>query len=89
MRTVWSKDWSSSKQPRKQRKYAFKAPPHIKHKKLRAPLSKELKKRYKKSALGVRVGDEVKILKGDFKGKTGKVDKVVKKSEAVVKARKI
>jgi large subunit ribosomal protein L24 len=84
MKQEWSRNWNSSRQPRKQRKYQYNAPAHVKQRKMRAPLSKELKTKHKRKQLGVRVGDEVTIMKGDFKGKTGKVEKIMKKNEAVV-----
>ena len=49
---------------------------HIKHKMVGAPLSSELKKEYSIRTLPVRKGDTVKVLRGDSKGKTGKVTKV-------------
>ena len=64
MKTDWNKNWKSSKQPRKQRKYRHNAPLHIRNKMMAAPLSKELKTKYKKRNITVRVGDKVKILKG-------------------------
>ena len=65
-----------SKKPRKQRKFLKKAPLHLRRKMISAHLSKELKKQYQRRSFPVRVGDEVKILRGEFKGKTGKVKKV-------------
>ena len=73
---AWSKLWKSSSQKRKQRKYAFKAPLHIKHKMLGSSLSKELRKEHKVRSVPVRKGDTVKITTGQFKGKSGKVTKV-------------
>ncbi len=65
-----------SKIPKKQRKALYQAPLHIRQKLIHAHLSKELRKQYGKRNLGLRKGDEVKILRGDFKGKTGKVSDV-------------
>jgi large subunit ribosomal protein L24 len=65
--------WKSSKQPRKQRKYLFNAPLHVKHKLLAAPLVKTLQQKYKKSNVSVRTGDIVKIMRGQFKGQRGKI----------------
>lgn len=66
-----------SKQPRKQRRWLFKTIRlHERHKLLRATLSKELRKKYGKRSLRVRVGDKVKIMRGDFKGNVGKVVEV-------------
>ena len=65
-----------SKKPRKQRKFLYNAPLHIRRKMISSHLSKELREKYKKRSIPVRVGDEVKVLRGKFKGKTGKVKKV-------------
>jgi len=72
----WSKYWKSSKSPRKQRKYRKHAPLHIRHKFLSANLSKELRKKYGKRSLSLRKDDIVKIMRGKFKGKTAKVERV-------------
>jgi len=39
-------------------------------------LSKELRKKYGKRSFPVVKGDNVKILRGEFKGKIGRVDKI-------------
>lgn len=80
MRRKFSKKWKSSKQPRKQRKYAANAPLHLKRKLLSVNISKELRKKYEKRNLPVRKGDVVKIMRGKFKGKSGKVSEVRTKS---------
>lgn len=72
----WSKSWKSSKKPRKQRKYVYSMPLHIRNTLMSAPLSKELRKKYGRRSLSVRVGDRVKILRGQFKKRTGKISKV-------------
>ncbi len=79
----WSSKWKASKQPRKQRKYRYMAPLHIKHKLVSAHLSKELRLRYGKRALPLRKGDEVQIMVGKFKGHKGKVERIDLKSEKV------
>jgi len=43
---------------------------------LAAPLSKELRERYKFKTLEVRKGDTVTIMRGDFRGVEGKVNEV-------------
>ena len=65
-----------SKKPSKQRKAFYQAPLHKKHKFLAAHLSKELKKQWKRRSLSLRKGDEVKVMRGKFKGTSGKVSKV-------------
>jgi|YelNatPaOPRAMG01_1025707.scaffolds.fasta_scaffold35988_2 large subunit ribosomal protein L24 len=72
----WSREWVSSKQPRKQRKYRYKAPLHIRQKFVSAHLSKILRERFGRRSLIVRKGDEVKILRGEGKGHKGKVERV-------------
>ena len=81
--TKWSRTWVRSKKPRKQRKYIYNAPLHIKRRMMAAPLSEELKKEYKINALPVRKGDTVKIMRGDFKGQVGKITKVMVKKMRV------
>ncbi len=76
MRKDFSSSWIASSQPRKQRKYRYEAPLHIKHKFLSAHLSKELRAKHKKRSLPVRVGDEVLVMRGTFANKKGKVAKV-------------
>lgn len=86
MRKKWSKSWKSSKQPRKQRKYRYNAPLHIRHKMMAAHLSKELRQKYKKRSMPVRKGDKVKVLRGQFKGKIGEIEEVdMKKYKVYIK----
>lgn len=73
MKSSFSTSWLSSVQPRKQRKYRYNAPLHIKHKFLSAHLSKELRKKYGKRSLPLRKGDEVLVMRGHFKKKKAKV----------------
>lgn len=83
MKKLFSTHWKSSKQPRKQRKYQYNAPLHIKHKFLGSHLSKELIKKYSKRSIPVRKGDTVKVLVGQYKGKSGKIEKVFVKKTRV------
>jgi large subunit ribosomal protein L24 len=76
MEKAFSTHWNSSVQPRKQRKYRHNAPLHIKSKFLAAHLSKELRGKYSTRSIRVRSGDEVKVMRGQFAGKTGKVERV-------------
>lgn len=73
MKKTFSTRWKSSKQTRKQRKYQARAPLHIRHKFLSANLSKELRKKIGRRSLELRKGDNVKIMRGEFKKKTGKI----------------
>jgi large subunit ribosomal protein L24 len=72
----FSKSWISSKKPNKQRKYRFNAPLNIRGSFLNAHLSKELHEKYGIRALRVRVGDKVRIMRGQFKKQEGKVEEV-------------
>jgi large subunit ribosomal protein L24 len=66
-------------QPRKQRKQLFQAPLHIRYKQFSAPLSPELKASHNIRSIPVRVGDTVRIMRGDRKGFEGKVTGVDRK----------
>lgn len=76
MKSSYSTSWKSSTQPRKQRKYAYNAPYHVKGKLLSAHLSKELSDKYNTRSVRVRTGDTVKIMRGSHAGKEGKVERV-------------
>ena len=65
-----------SKKPSKQRKFLYQAPLHIRHKLLSAHLSKELRKEWNRRSLSLRKGDEVKVMKGKFKGTKGKISRI-------------
>jgi large subunit ribosomal protein L24 len=69
-----------SKLPRKQRKDLYKAPLHRRQKRVVSPLSAELKEKYGKRNVQVRRGDTVRMLRGDFTGHEGKVEKVILKT---------
>jgi len=73
---AFSAHWKSSKQPRKQRKYRFRAPLHVRHAMMAAPLSKALRKKYKKRNMPVRKGDRVRIMVGKHKKQTGVIGHV-------------
>ena len=72
----WIKSWRKSKKPKKQHKYIAQAPLHIKGDFLASHVSKELRQKYKRRSLRVKKGDKVKIMRGNFKGKIGKVERV-------------
>lgn len=83
MKKKFSMAWIKSTQPRKQRKYRSNAPLHTKQKFLGCHLSKDLIKKYGKRSITIVQGDKVKILRGQFKGKDGKVDRVSVKQTKV------
>ncbi len=84
MKKSYSKSWKASRQPRKQRLYLYNAPEHIQGKSMKSTLSKTLRKRLGKRSLRVRKNDKVKILRGMFKGKEGKVDRVIVRDRKVI-----
>ena len=76
MKKDFSIHWVASRQPRKQRKYRANAPLHIRRKLMSANLSKTLKQSHGKKNFPLRKDDKVKIMKGEFKKKTGKIESV-------------
>lgn len=85
MNQKFSKSWKESKQPGKQRKYRANAPLHIRKKFVSVHLSKDLRKKIGKRNIAVKKDDKVKIMRGKFKGKEGKIMKVdTKKSKVTI-----
>lgn len=82
MKQQFSKTWNSSKQPRKQRKYLYNLPQHLKHRLMSAHLSEALQKQHGKRSIPVKKNDMVKVMKGKFRGKTGKINSVSTKKLA-------
>lgn len=54
----------------------YKAPLHKKSSHISAILSKDLRTKYKRRNARVKVGDVVKVMRGEFKDVEGKVNKV-------------
>jgi len=80
---IMKKISEKAQQPRRQRKARYNAPLHIRHKFMSAPLSEELRDKYGKRSLPLRKGDMVKVMRGDDKGKEGKVRSVDLKNEEI------
>lgn len=76
----FSKAWKKSKKPIKKRKYKRNAEYHLKSSFMSVNLSKELRAKYKTRNISIRKDDTVKVLRGSFKGKTGKVTGVDRKN---------
>ncbi|MEK6950997.1 MAG: 50S ribosomal protein L24 [Nanoarchaeota archaeon] len=74
---------SGSGQPRRQHKSHALAPLHQRQKFLHVHLAAELRKKYRRRALQVRVGDKVKVLRGQFAKKEGAVERVSLRWEQV------
>ena len=77
----FSTSWKASSQPRKQRKYRYNAPLHVRQKLVHVHLSKELRQKHGSRAMQVRKGDKVKVLRGKFRKQEGKVERVELKRE--------
>ncbi len=84
MKKKFSTKWVGSRQPRKQRKYVANAPLHIRHDFISGHLSKELRKKYSRRSFPIRKDDEIKIMRGEFRGKKGKIEEVDTKNSRVV-----
>ena len=80
----FSTAWKSSTQPRKQRKYRHNAPLHLKQNMMAVHLSADLRKKYGKRNIQLRKGDKVKVMRGKFSKKEGKVERINLKREKVV-----
>ncbi|MBR9678373.1 MAG: 50S ribosomal protein L24 [Nanoarchaeota archaeon] len=80
----WNKNWKKSGKPTKKRKYARNAPEHVTRKLMSAHLSKPLAQKHGTRSFPPRKGDKIKIMIGDFKGTTGKIEKVLYKKRKVL-----
>jgi large subunit ribosomal protein L24 len=61
----------------------YQAPHHFKSKQLGSMLSKELQEKYHKPSVRVIEGDNVKVMRGEFKGIEGKVTQVSSEKNGV------
>ena len=62
-----------TKQPRKQRKRLYRMPLHKRGKQMSVRLADALRKDVKKRNVPVVKGDKVKVMRGKYKGKEGKI----------------
>ena len=83
MKQVFSPQWKSSKNRSKQRKYVANAPFHTRGNFLSTQLSKTLKQKHGINATRIRKGDKVKVMRGQFKSKTGTIDSIDLKASRV------
>ncbi len=79
----WNKSWKGSAQVRKQRAYVRNAPLHVRGDFVAAHLQKDMRQRYGCRSLRLRPGDKVKVVRGAFRNKTGKVDRINVKEQKV------
>ena len=70
-------------QPTKQRKRLFQASLHERYRRFSAPLTPSLKASHKTNSTPVRVGDTVRVMRGDRKGFEGKITRVDRKKYRV------
>lgn len=73
-----------SSQPRKARKALYNTPNHRRRKQIASHLAEELLLKYNRRSLPVIVGDEVRMMRGANKGKTGRVTDVDTKARKLV-----
>jgi large subunit ribosomal protein L24 len=66
----------TSSNPSKQRKFLYTAPLHIRRSMIAGHLSKELRQKYGRRSFTLRKGDEVEVMRGKFKKKTGRVSRI-------------
>ena len=66
----------TSHKPKKQRKDFYGKPKHKRQKEMASHLDKKIAKELGVRAMPLRKGDDVKIMRGSFKGKSGKVSSV-------------
>ena len=84
MKQKFSSAWTASAKPRKQRKWRANAPLHVKQKLMGCLLSKELRKKWGRRHATVRVGDTVKIMRGQYKKKSGKVERIIRLRNKII-----
>jgi large subunit ribosomal protein L24 len=81
----WTKTWKASKQPRRQHAYTRNAPQHTLGSLLASHMSKELRQKYRQRSIRIRTGDKVRIMRGTYRNRTGKVERVdTKKQKAYI-----
>jgi len=83
MERKFSTSWKKSTHARKQRKYRANAPLHVKQRFVHVHLSPELRKKYGLRNVQLHKNDKVKVLRGQFRKKDGKVSRIDLKDEKV------
>lgn len=76
MEDKWSSSWKRSETPSKQRKYRRDAPLHHSQKFLSAHLASSVRQKVGSRSIPVREGDKVEMMRGDYSGETGIVDRI-------------
>jgi len=79
----WSREWNSSTNPSKQRKYRENAPMHVKDKLVSANLNQTLREELGTRNLPVKVGDRAEVMRGDEKGAEGIISNIDREEEKI------
>ena len=61
----------------------YRAMNQVVNKQICAPISKELRKKYSRRSIRIMVDDTVKVVRGEYKGLTGKITKIAIESSGV------
>ena len=61
----------------------YRAMNQLVNKQICAPLSKDLRKKYSRRSVRIMVEDAVKVIRGEYKGLTGKVAKISTESNSI------
>ena len=61
----------------------YRAMNQIVNKQICAPISKELRKKYSRRSIRIMTNDTVKVMRGEYKGLTGKVTKISMQSSGI------
>src|SRR3989344_23595 len=80
---TFARSWKSSSKPRKQRKYVVYLPLHLRKKLMSAHLSKDLREKHNRRNIPVRVGDKVRIMRGEFRKREGAIERVNRKTSRI------
>lgn len=77
----WSREWNSSTNPTKQRKYRENAPMHVKDKLVSANLNETLREELGTRNLPVKIGDRAEVMRGDERGAEGIISNIDREEE--------
>lgn len=75
---------STPRSPRKQRKLAYRASKHVRGRLVSSNLSPDLRESHGTRSIPLRVGDTVKVFRGDYAGTEGKVTGVNRKNGRIL-----
>ena len=61
----------------------YRASNQVISKQIAAPITKELRKKYSRRNARIMIDDTVKVIRGEYKGITGKISKISTKSNSI------